>query len=119
MPYVYTPKICPVWARAVNCVSLLVFSVLAWTGWSAVPAPEKLLPDDTLLVLTAPDFAKLRASWEQMPLSQLWADPAMKSFRDDFVKKWKEEFIQPLERELDIKVSDYTSLVQGQITFAF
>ena len=119
MPYVYTPKICPVWARAVGCVGLLAFSLIAGTGLSAVPAPEKLLPDDTLLVLTAPDFAKLRASWEQLPLGQLWADPAMKPFRDDFVKKWKEEFIQPLERELDIKFSDYTSLVQGQVTFAF
>jgi hypothetical protein len=85
---------------------------------AAIPAPEKLLPDDTLLLLTAPDFTRLASVWRSLPQRQLWDDPAMKPFRDGFVSKWQEEFIQPLERELDLKCDNYSSLAQGQITFA-
>jgi hypothetical protein len=91
---------------------------LATCGFSTIPAPEKLLPEDTLVLITAPDFAKLRAIWGKLPQKQLWSDPAMKPFRDNFVEKWNEELVKPLERELDIKWEDYTSLLQGQVTFA-
>ena len=91
---------------------------LAPAGRGAIPAPEKLLPDDTLVLLTAPDFARLRAAWDQVPLKRLWNDPAMKPFRQDFLDKWQEQFLKPIERELGIKCEDYTSLLQGQLTFA-
>src|SRR5258707_7704802 len=42
----------------------------------------------------------------------------MKAFRDHFLEKWTEEFVKPLERELDVRLDDYTSLPQGQVTFA-
>ncbi len=85
---------------------------------ASIPAPEKLLPDDTLILMTAPDFAKLRESYAKMPQRLFWDDPAMKGFTDKFVAKWNEEFVEPLERELDIKCADYFSLLQGQLTFA-
>lgn len=101
-------------------ISLACFALLAIAprAGAAIPAPERLLPDDTLVVLTAPDFTKLQESWYRQPQSQLWADPSMKPFRASFVKKWDEEFIQPLERELNIKCADYTRLLKGQVTFA-
>ena len=58
---------------------------------AAVPPPEKLLSDDTLLVITAPDFSRLRDTFKNSPQSQLWNDPAMKAFRDHFLEKWTEE----------------------------
>jgi len=85
---------------------------------ASVPPPEKLLSDDTLLVITAPDFSKLRETFKSSPQSQLWNDPAMKAFREHFMEKWNEEFVKPLERELDVRLDDYTSLPQGQVTFA-
>lgn len=85
---------------------------------AAVPAPEKLLSEDTLFVVTAPDFSKLRDTFKNSPQNQLWSDPALKPFRDHFMAKWNEEFVKPLERELDIRLDDYTSLPQGQVTFA-
>lgn len=91
---------------------------LGWAGPATLPPPERLLPDDTLFVLTAPDFAQLRQTWLKLPQSQLWSDPAMKAFRENFLTKWNEEFVQPLERELGVKCADYTSLLQGQLTFA-
>jgi len=85
---------------------------------AAVPAPDKLLSDDTLLVITAPDYSKLRDTFKDSPQSQLWHDPALKAFREHFIEKWNEEFVRPLERELDIRLDDYTGLPQGQVTFA-
>jgi len=89
-----------------------------FTATAAIPAPEKLLSDDTLFVITAPDFSKLRDTFKNSPQSQLWNDPALKAFRDHFMDKWNEEFVKPLERELDVHLDDYTSLPQGQVTFA-
>jgi len=91
---------------------------LAASTKSAVPPAERLLPDDTLFVLTAPDFTRLQGLWEKMPQRQLWNDPSMKRFRDDFAAKWQDQFLKPLERELDIKHEDYTGLLQGQLTIA-
>jgi len=85
---------------------------------AAIPSPEKILPDNTLVVVTAPDFSKLRAVWEKLPQKQLWDDPAMRPFRENFVTTWKEQVVKPLERELDVKLEDYTSLLQGQLTLA-
>jgi len=76
------------------------------------------LPDDTLVLVTAPDFTKLNELYHSTPIVQLINDPAMKPFKDKFVSKWQDDFAQPLERELNIKLADYASLPQGQLTFA-
>src|SRR5438445_2773392 len=91
----------------------LVLAALA--SHAAVPAPEKLLPDDTLLVLTVPDFAKLRTAYKASPHSQFFNDPAMKPFKEKFVSKLQEEFLKPLERDLEVRFEDYTNLAQGQV----
>ena len=102
---------------------LLLFAVIClWAtivaASAAIPSPEKLLPDDTLIVVTVPDFAKLREMYRKSPQRQLWNDPAMKPFKDKFISKWQEEFVKPLERELNVSLDSYASLPQGQLTFA-
>ena len=100
-------------------LSLLVALLLPLPGGSApVPPPEKLLPDDTLVVMSAPDFVQLRTVFRQSPSSQLWNDPAMRLFKDKFMARLQEKIIAPLEGELNIRFADYTNLVQGQLTFA-
>jgi hypothetical protein len=84
----------------------------------AVPAPEKLLPADTVAVFTVPDFTKAKASGKESCLGQLWNDPELKAFKEKFLAKWKTDLVEPLERELGIKFSDYTDLAQGQVTLA-
>src|SRR5262245_4338878 len=85
---------------------------------AAAPSPEKLLPSDTLAVITVPDFAKARIAYEANATSQLWRDPAMRPFSEKLMTKVKEEFLAPLERQLGVKLADYSGLVQGQFTFA-
>ena len=91
---------------------------LAVNAKSEIPAPEKLLPNDTLVLVTAPDAAKFRAIVKDSPQHQLWNDPAMKAFKDKFDAKFKSDLVAPLEKELGVKFSDYEGLAQGQVTFA-
>lgn len=108
--------------RAASCRILLGALIglvgLAVTCEAAIPAPEKLLPEDTLIVVTVPDLANARLAWQQLPQGQLWTDPAVRAFKENFLTKWNENLVKPLERELKVSIGDYTSLLQGQLTFA-
>jgi hypothetical protein len=108
----------PTRARRLVAVSLQFFVCLALTATAAIPSAEKLLPDDTLVLVTAPDYTKMREIYRNSAQSQLWNDPAMKPFKDNFVSKLNEQLIQPLEHDLGVHFSDYTNLPQGQITLA-
>src|SRR5476651_2448200 len=85
---------------------------------AAIPPAENLLPSDTLFLLTAPDCAAFRAAMHQSPQWLLWNDPAMKAFHDNFIAKWRESFVAPLERDLGVKLADFADLPQGQFAFA-
>jgi hypothetical protein len=96
-------------------------SLVFGTAWaaalaSAAPAPEKLLPPDTILMLSAPSVPKFLEIQARSPQLKLWQDPAMKPFVDKFMNKWREEFVEPLERELKVRFADYSGLAQGQFT---
>jgi hypothetical protein len=97
---------------------LAALLTLATPGGAAIPPAENLLPADTLLLITVPDFSMLRAAGKQSPQWLFWNDPAMKPFHDKFMGKWNEQFIAPLERDLGVKFSDFTDLPQGQLTLA-
>jgi len=70
-------------------------------------------------MVTVPDFGKIREIFQASPQSQLWNSPAMRPFKEKFLARWSEEFIKPLERELDVRFDDYISLPQGQLIFFF
>jgi hypothetical protein len=96
----------------------MLFAGVAITAFGAVPPVEKLLPEDTLAMVTTPDITKARDTYHNAPQSQLWNDPAMKPFQDKFMAKLNENLIGPLEKDLGVKFTDYTNLLQGQITLA-
>ena len=98
--------------------SITTSLLLSLSPFAQVPPAEQLLPDDTIAVVTVPDWTKLSANYNQSAWGQLWSDPAMKAFRDNFTSNFQSDFIQPLEKELGVKLSDYQQLLQGQITIA-
>ncbi len=98
--------------------SLAALLALAAPAGAAIPPAEKLLPSDTLLVITLPDFGKVRDAARQSPQGRLWNDPAMKPFHDKFMAQWNGKFVAALEQDLGVKLGDYTDLPQGQLTFA-
>lgn len=85
---------------------------------AAILPPEKLLPSDTVLVVTVPDCNKSRAIFTNSPGTRLWRDPALKAFTDKFVNKFSSDVVTPVEREFGIRFADYQGFAQGQITFA-
>jgi hypothetical protein len=107
------------YTKARSFLILTVAAGLAATASAVIPSVEKILPDDTLLMVTMPDYAKSLEVYRSSPQTQLWDDPAMKAFKDKFLSKLSDDFIQPLEKDLGVKFEDYTNLPQGQITFAF
>ncbi len=99
-------------------LAFLSLTLGMFAAFGAVPPAEKLLPPDTLFVVSAPDWTRLQEVYRKSPQSQFWDDPAMKPFREKFLNKWNEEFVQPLERDLGVKLDDYGALLQGQVTLA-
>lgn len=81
------------------------------------PAPQ-LLPASTVALLTVPDWPQATAYYRNSPLHQFWHDPAMKPLREKFERKLQEEVIAPMEKNLGVKLADYTELAQGQVTLA-
>jgi hypothetical protein len=98
----------------------LGFICLAWTSSSLAETapPEKLLGTDTLALLTSPNWAQARRAFTESPFTQFWNDPAMKPFREKFLTRFREDLLQPLEKEFGVKFSDYAGLARGQITLA-
>ncbi len=103
-----------------NSIHLFIaaFSLLALTCRAAIPSPEQILPDDTLVLLTAPDYGKLHEIWRRSPRNRFWNDPAMKPLHDKFLSRWREEVVKPFERDLGLHLDAFASLPRGQLTFA-
>ena len=85
---------------------------------AALPPAEKMLPADTLALLTVPDWSKAKTNFSHSALGQLWADPSMRTFKDKFWEKFNNDTLKPLEKELDFKFSNFTSIARGQFTIA-
>lgn len=82
---------------------------------AAVPPAEKLLPADTLVLLTVPDWDKAAAAAKDFPFAQLWRDPAMKPFAAKFEEKFK-ELIGQEEKDFARDWEEFKPLISGQIT---
>ncbi|MEI7729273.1 MAG: hypothetical protein WCO56_06860 [Verrucomicrobiota bacterium] len=82
------------------------------------PAPENLLPEDTMAVFAIPDYARTAHHFSNAPQAALWQDAAMRPFLDHFTAAFQKNVTTPLEKELGIKFSDYTGLAQGQFSLA-
>jgi hypothetical protein len=95
-----------------------LFSLWTTRAAGAIPPPEKLLPENTLLLVTAPDFPKLASLYRESPEGRFLKDPAMKPFVDKFLSKGEEDFLKPLQRELSVDLAGYADLPRGQATFA-
>jgi hypothetical protein len=106
-----------IWNKLALVLPAALVCCLAHCG-AAIPAPEKLLPEDTLVLVTAPDWARFKEVCLRAPEIRLWQDEAMRPFRSKLVSKCKEELVEPLERELKLSLGSLASLPQGQLTFA-
>jgi hypothetical protein len=100
-------------------------SILAGLGFSLgllqaapVPAPERLLPSDTLLLMTVPNGPSAATGWSHHPIYRLWQDPAMGPFRDKLAQAVQQHALAPIEASSGVALPEFLSLLRGQLTFA-
>ncbi len=96
----------------------VLFLLAGFPVFAAIPPAEDLLPADTLLVVTVPDYQSMHTALQQFPLWLLWNYPAMKPFHDDFMTKWNTKFNASQQQDFGMKLDQFLPLLQGQLTFA-
>jgi len=87
--------------------------LVAIAAHAAVPSAERLLPADTLGLLTVADWSVTRSNFNRSALGQFFADPSMKPFADKLASNFVSDKAGSLEKELGIKLSDYSDLVRA------
>lgn len=92
--------------------------VVVVSGRAEIPAAEKILPADTLVVFSLPDYGRPPTNRPASAQMQFWRDPAMKPFREKFMGKFQSELLGPLARDLGMGLTNFTALARGQFTLA-
>ncbi len=84
---------------------------------AALPETAKLLPPDTAFVVKIRNFSQLREQFEKTDLFNLYKDPSMAPFVNDFKKKLKEK-IEKEDSELAKIVTDAATFPEGKVAVA-
>jgi len=96
---------------------LSLMGALAFTGRAAV-TPESILPANTFALSTVPDVSAARVALNSAPLTRLWNDPSMARFTEKFSFAVEKNILEPLLIQGNFDINEYSSLLQGQLTFA-
>ena len=96
---------------------LSLMGALAFTGRAAV-TPESILPANTFALSTVPDVNAARTAFKTAPLTRFWNDPSMARFTEKFSFAVEKNILEPLLIQGNIDINEYSSLLQGQLTFA-
>ena len=96
---------------------MLLVASLAGQG-AVTPPAERLLPPDTLALLSIPDWSKVREDGKTSAVQMLWNDPAIRPFREKLLGKLQTEVLDKLEKDTGIRLAEYGALLQGQLSLA-
>ena len=99
------------------CSLLLLLLALA-PAFAATPEAARLLPPDTLFLLTAPNYVQAEAAFTNLPMARLWRDPAMRAPADRLERWWRDDFIARLNRHWGFSLNELHNLIRGQVIFA-
>lgn len=92
--------------------------MLCTLGVWAAPKPAALLPRNAVAMMTIPDMSKAKAAFLNDPYIRLFSDPAMKGYAEGMKEIFVEKLWEQLEKRLNVQLTDYADLIQGQITVA-
>lgn len=97
--------------------ALMLLCVPASVSAIELSKTAKLIPPDTILLVDINNFNQLQAQFEKTNFYQLYKDPAMAAFIDNFKTKWREKK-QESEREFVRTIADAGILPQGRVAVA-
>ena len=73
------------------CCALMLLCSSASVSGIDLPKTAKLVPPETVLLVDIDNFNQLRAQFEKTSLYNLYKDPSMAAFVDDFKSRWREK----------------------------
>jgi hypothetical protein len=113
---VLTNKSCRALVLLCSCVFMLL---VAPASVSAIELPKtaKLVPPETIVLADINNFNQLCVQFEKTSIYQLYKDPAMAAFINNFKTKWKEQNQEP-DREYLRIITDSGVLPQGRLAAA-
>ncbi|HUT45164.1 MAG TPA: DUF3352 domain-containing protein [Sedimentisphaerales bacterium] len=97
--------------------ALMLLCVPASVSAIELPKTAKLVPPETILLVDINNFNQLWEQIEKTNFYQLYKDPAMAAFIDNFKTKWQEKK-QESEREFVRTIADAGILPQGRVAVA-
>jgi len=111
-----TPKRAALRLALTGWLGLAGLSLAAAQGRAAAP-PEKVLPDSTVFFVKVNNAAGLREAFRQSQFGQLWADPALKPFREDLSGRL-DEGSKAMKEKLGVSLRELLELPQGAASLA-
>ena len=97
--------------------ALMLLSAAASVSAIELPKTAKLVPPETIVLADINNFNQLWAQFEKTNFYQLYKDPAMAAFIDNFKTKWRGKK-QESEREFIRTIGDAGILPQGRVAVA-
>lgn len=107
----HTPMRAAIRLALAGWLGLAGLSLVAAQGRAATP-PENVLPDATIAVLKINNAVALREAFARSQWGQLWSDPAMKAWRDDFTERLNDEG-KSLKKQIGVTYQELLDLPQG------
>ena len=96
--------------------ALMLLSTAASVSAVELPRTAKLVPPETILLADINNFNQLSAQFEKTNIYQLYKDPAMAAFINNFKTKWQEKKQEPdKEFEFIRAIADAGILPQGRL----
>jgi hypothetical protein len=97
----------------------MLLSAAASVSAIELPKTAKLVPPETILLADINNFNQLWAQFEKTNIYQLYEDPAMAAFINNFKTKWREKKQEPdKEFEFIKTIADAGVLPQGRLAVA-
>lgn len=112
----HTPMRAVVRLALAGLVGLAGLSLVASQGRAATP-PENIYPDTTIGFLKVNDATALREAFKQSQFGQLWSDPGLKAWREDFAERLNEAG-QSLKGKIGVTYKELLELPQGAVSIA-
>jgi type II secretory pathway pseudopilin PulG len=101
-------------------LSALLFCVSTLSIFAAEPAPEAVLPENTVLAVSVPDFAQSRAAYQKSRLAAMFSEPEMQQFLAPACEQMRKSYDDlRAKNPLLPALADLEQLFTGDVTLAF
>ncbi len=103
-------------AALAGCILMAVMSLPA--GADVLPEAAKLVPPQTIVLVEAENFSRLKEQFEKTSFYKLYNDPAMAAFVDSVKAKWDEKVKKLDENNIYRTIIEADVLPQGRVAVA-